>query len=256
VNFLDDILEAKRREVEHLRRNPPGSSFGPAASFKGALRGPELSVIAEIKRRSPSRGPLAPDLDVVKTAQAYARGGAAAISCLTDQKFFGAQVDDFAQARTALLPVLRKDFLIDEIQIDESARLGAAAVLLIVRILAPGRLGALLRHAESRGLEALVEVHDEAEVDRALEAGASMVGVNNRDLGTLLVDSGLALRLRPRIPAGVVCVAESGVKTRDDVRRVEAAGFDAVLIGEALSTSPDPRVSLRELMGSPVEVLR
>lgn len=254
MRFLDDVLEAKRVEIARLREDPPRVAALSDQGFSLALRGSGLCAIAEIKRRSPSKGELSPGLDAAKTARAYAGGGAAAISCLTDPSFFGARASDLALARTAGLPVLRKDFLIDELQIDESVRLGASAVLLIVRILEPGRLETLLRHAKALGLDALVEVHDESEVDRALEAGASIVGVNNRDLRTLEVDPGRALRLRPRIPMGVLSVAESGVRTRDDVRRIEAAGFDAVLIGEALVTSADPATTLMELLGRAAEV--
>ena len=249
MSFLDEVLEAKRDEIARLREDPPRVTRGPDPGFGRALRRSGLSVIAEIKRRSPSKGELSPELDAAKTAGAYALGGAAAISCLTDRSFFGARSEDFAQARTAGLPVLRKDFLIDEIQIDESVRLGAKAVLLIARILEAHRLECLLRHARALGLDALVEVHDEAEVDRALAAGASIVGVNNRDLRTLEVDPQRALRLRPRIPAGVLSVAESGVRTREDVRRIEEAGFDAVLIGETLVRSSDPASTLLDLLG-------
>ncbi len=247
MTFLDDVLTVKDREVAALRLRPPARPEGAWPSLVQALTEPGLSVIAEIKRRSPSKGSLAPDLDAEKTARAYALGGAAAISCLTDREFFGARADDLALAVRARLPVLRKDFLIDEVQIEESASLGASAVLLIVRILDPPRLTALLKHAESLGLDVLVEAHDEAEIDRALSSGASIIGVNNRDLGTLAVDPGLAHRLRPRIPKGVLSVAESGVKTRDDMKRIEDAGFDAVLIGETLAASSDPAAKLREL---------
>jgi indole-3-glycerol phosphate synthase len=256
MRFLDDVLEAKRVEIARLRADPPKVAALSDPGFGRALRHPGLSLIAEIKRRSPSKGELAPGLDAGAAARAYAFGGAAAISCLTDRSFFGAEALDFAKARAAGLPVLRKDFLIDEIQIDESVRLGAAAVLLIVRILEAGRLEALLRHAKALGLEALVEVHDESEVERALEAGASIVGVNNRDLRSLEVDPGHALRLRGHLPAGVLSVAESGVRTRDDVRRIEAAGFDAVLIGETLVTSSDPAATLEELTGRVREAVR
>ena len=256
MSFLDDVLEAKRSEIARLRQAPPRFTRAPDRDFARALRGPGLSVIAEIKRRSPSKGELRPRLDAAQTARAYSLGGAAAISCLTDATFFGAHRDDFAQARTAGLPVLRKDFLIDEIQIDESASLGASAILLIARILDDRRLDALLRHAASLGLEALVEVHDEDEVDRSLAAGASIVGVNNRDLRTLEVDPERALRLRPRIPAGTLSVAESGVRSRGDIDSLAAAGFDAVLIGEALVASPDPVVALMNLTGKGVEVSR
>ncbi len=256
MRFLDDVLEAKRAEIARLQMDPPRVAALSDPGFGRALRGSGISVIAEIKRRSPSKGELSPGLDAAKTARAYALGGAAAISCLTDSSFFGARSEDLGRARTAGLPVLRKDFLIDEIQIDESVRLGASAVLLIVKIITAGRLEDLLRHATALGLDALVEVHDEVEVDRALEAGASIVGVNNRDLRTLEVDPGRALRLRPLIPAGVLSIAESGVRTRDDVKRLEAAGFDAVLIGEALATSADPATTLMELLGTAAEVSR
>jgi len=254
MTFLDDVLAFKRREVEGLRENPPEIADRLRADFAHALRVPGLSVIAEIKRRSPSKGVIAPGLDAAKTACAYATGGAAAISCLTDREFFGAHPDDLRLARSASLPILRKDFLIDEVQIDESSSMGASAVLLIVRILEPDRLRVLLQHARSLGLDALVEVHDEDEIDRALSSGAAIIGVNNRDLGTLVVDPTLAHRLRPRIPEGVLSIAESGVKTRDDVRRIEDAGFDAVLIGETLAASVDPAVKLRELMGRALEI--
>lgn len=257
MTFLTDVLEAKRLEVERLRAEPPAIVMGGGGGvFASALRAPGLSVIAEIKRASPSKGVLAADLDVAERVRAYEEGGANAISCLTDRSYFGARATDFTEARTASLPVLRKDFLIDELQIDQSAAMGAHAILLIARILEQARLTALLRHAEKRGLEVLVEAHDEAEVDRALQAGASILGVNNRDLGTLVVDPSRALRLRPRIPKGVVSVSESGVRTRDDVKRIEDAGFDAVLIGEALSRSVDPRATLRELTGETLLVTR
>lgn len=256
MTFLDEVLDEKRAEITRLRQDPPRVSALPAARFVSALRGSGLSVIAEIKRRSPSKGDLSPGLDAAKTARAYAQGGAVAISCLTDRKFFGARATDFDQALTASLPVLRKDFLIDEIQIDESVRLGAAAVLLIVKILPTGRLETLLRHAMALGLDVLVEVHDEAEVDRAVDAGAAIIGVNNRDLATLRVDPARALRLRPRIPGGVASVAESGVRTRADVTRIEEAGFDAVLIGETLVMSPDPAATLIELTSKGAGVSR
>lgn len=257
MTFLDDVLAVKRTEVAQLRKDPaPLSTAIAVPRFGPSLRQPGLSVIAEIKRRSPSKGDLARDLDVAEVAQSYAQGGASALSCLTDRDFFGAREGDFAAACAASLPVLRKDFLIDEVQIDESLRMGASAVLLIARILPHDRLEALLRHATSRGLEALVEVHDEAEVEGALRAGASIIGVNNRDLQTLRVDSGRAFRVRACIPSGVVSVAESGVKNRDDVRRIEDAGFDAVLIGEALVTSADPATTLMELRGCVAEAAR
>lgn len=256
MTFLDDVLAAKRAEIDLLRRHPPAAAAFPAPEFGRSLRGPGLSVIAEIKRRSPSKGALVNTLDAAATARAYAAGGASAISCLTDRRFFGALTGDVALTRTAGLPVLRKDFLIDEVQIDESLDLGVSAVLLIARILPRGRLETLHAHAVSRGLDVLLEVHDEADLDRALAAGASIVGVNNRDLETLEVDKERALRLRQHIPAGVISVAESGVCTRDEVRRIEDVGFDAVLIGQALVTSFDPATTLMDLMGRTAGVSR
>lgn len=253
MSFLDEVMAVKAREIAALRVNPPLLPTLSDPGFAAALRVPGLSVIAEIKRRSPSKGDLAPGLDAQMTARAYTLGGAAAISCLTDREFFGARPSDLASAREAALPVLRKDFILDEVQIDETAALGASAVLLIVRILEGARLKALLTHAGVRGLDALVEVHDEAEIERAVTAGATVIGVNNRDLGTLQVDHGRAQRVRRHIPKHLVAVAESGVRSRDDVMSIEAAGFDAVLIGEALATSSDPTATLKGLMGLRVE---
>ena len=251
MTFLDEVIKAKRLEVDELRKAPPQSRSTSPPAFRDALRAPGLSVIAEIKRRSPSKGFIAPDLDAANTARAYARGGAAAISCLTDRTFFGARTGDLEAACTSGRPVLRKDFIIDEVQIDESAALGASAILLIVRILEAPRLKALLDHATSLGLDALVEVHNEGEIESAVAAGALTIGVNNRDLGTLVVDPGLALRLRPLIPTGVLSVAESGVRTRADMEAIENAGFDAVLIGETLARSEDPAATLRDLLDRP-----
>ena len=249
MTFLDDVIAAKKREVAALPAGPQLGAGTPRPSFDEALRGRGLSVVAEIKRRSPSKGILAPSLDARHLAIAYARGGAAAISCLTDRDFFGAQPDDFGDALQAGLPLLRKDFVIDEAQVDETERMGGSAVLLVVRILAASRLRDLLTRARQRGLDALVEVHDEGEIETAIEAGASIVGVNNRDLSTLEVDPRRAPRLRGKVPKGVLSVAESGVRSRDDVQRIEDAGFDAVLIGETLATSRDPVNRLRELRG-------
>jgi indole-3-glycerol phosphate synthase len=254
MTFLNDVLAVKGKEVEALRLDRPKPAI-PKGGFADALREPGLSIIAEIKRKSPSKGPLAEGLDASELARSYARGGAAAISCLTERTFFGAQAGDLEDACVAGLPVLRKDFIIDEIQVDESAAMGASAILLIVRILEPVKLRILLRHAESLGLDALVEVHDAAEIAQAIGAGASIVGVNNRDLGTLEVDPLRAHGLRSLIPRGILSVAESGVRTREDVRSIEEAGFDAVLIGETLVRSADPAATLRRLTGATAEAL-
>jgi indole-3-glycerol phosphate synthase len=226
--------------VEAALRTPEPRPFGQA------LAAPGLSVIAEVKRRSPSRGDIAPGLDPAMLAASYAAGGAAALSVLTDGDHFGGSPDDLAAARAACgLPVLRKDFTVDGRDVADARLMGADAVLLIVAALSDGELAALHRLAADLGLAALVEVHDEAELDTALAAGASIVGVNQRDLRTFTVDRGLAARLAPRIPSGVVTVAESGIRGPDDV----PAGFDAILVGESLVTAADPAAAVRHLRG-------
>lgn len=248
MSFLEEVLATKKTEIEDLRRKPPAKGSRVRSTFREAVAHPGLCIIAEIKRRSPSKGVIVPDLDSKALAAAYAEGGAVAISCLTDTKFFGALPDDFANARQAGLPVLRKDFLIEEIQIDESVAIGASAVLLIARILEGPRLEALIKYASSCGLDTLVEVHEEAEIDRAVAAGANLIGVNNRNLATLEVDPERAVRLRPKIPAGVVCVAESGVKSKEQVQSIREADYDAMLIGETLVRAKDPAATLRSLL--------
>ncbi|MEE8169519.1 MAG: indole-3-glycerol phosphate synthase TrpC [Phycisphaerae bacterium] len=256
--FLDDIVAHKRREVEALQVVPaPDASRGdgPPATrdFAAVLRRPGLSVIAEIKRRSPSRGLLREALDAAEVAGLYERHGAAAVSCLTDRRFFGALADDLSSARAAVsVPVLRKDFLIDQVQVHESRWMGADAVLLIVRILSSDQLLNLMAIGRSLGMHALVEVHCAAELDAALDCGAGIIGVNNRDLDSFEVNLETALRLKQRIPADVICVAESGISRREDVVALETAGFDAILLGEALVRAADPGVRLGELMGAPL----
>ena len=251
MTFLAEVVAMKDREIADLKSRSVSMAVtakGPGVpSFAQALEAPGLSVIAEIKRRSPSKGDIAKDLDARLTAGAYAEGGAAAISCLTDATFFGARASDFAEARSAGLPVLRKDFILDEAQVEESAVMGASAVLLIVRLLDGARLRALSTAARERRLDVLFETHNETEVERALSEGASIIGVNNRDLDTLAVDPGLALRLRRLIPSGVLTVSESGLRSPADLRRAADLGFDAVLIGESLAASADPAGTLRDL---------
>ena len=233
-----------RRDLDHLVERALAAP--PPRDFRGALARPGLSVIAEVKRRSPSKGDLAPDLDPAFVAKSYAEGGAAALSVLTDETYFGGSATDLAAARAACdLPVLRKDFTVDERDLADARIMGADAVLLIVAALDEGEMRRFLALAERLRLVALVEVHDEAELERALAAGASVVGINQRNLKTFMVDRSLAARLRPRIPPGVVTVAESGIRTAGDV----PAGFDAVLVGESLVTSADPSASIRQLRG-------
>jgi len=251
VSVLEEILAAKRAEFalvqesearDTLRRAALGAP--PTRDFAGALRRVDgrLAVGAEIKRRSPSKGDLAPNLDPTVTAKAYESGGAAALSVLTDRIFFGGSVDDLQRARAVVeIPVLRKDFTIDETQVYETRVIGADAVLLVVAALGDdGLLASLRARADELGLASLFEVHDGAELDRALAAGATLVGVNARDLGTFDEDLGVSERLAARIPSAVTAVAESAIRTPDDAGRMADAGYDAVLVGEALARSDDP----------------
>jgi indole-3-glycerol phosphate synthase len=251
MSVLDEILAAKRAELALVQESEARDTLRraahdapPARDFAGALRRVDgrLAVVAEIKRRSPSKGDLAPNLDPAVSAKAYESGGAAALSVLTDRIFFGGSVEDLQRARAVVeIPVLRKDFTIDETQVYETPVMGADAVLLIVAALADdGLLASLRAVADELGLASLVEVHDEAELDRALAAGATVVGVNARDLGTFDEDLGVSERLAARIPSAVTAVAESAIRTPDDARRMADAGYDAVLVGEALARSDDP----------------
>jgi indole-3-glycerol phosphate synthase len=224
------------------------ASYTPK-DFIGALRGPGLAVIAEMKQRTPSMGVLAEDYRPADLAHAYAEGGAAAISVLTHMAGFGGRPEHIRSVRAATeLPILRKDFVTDPFEIAEARACGADAVLLIVAALEGQQLRDLIALTKSRGIAALVEVHDEAEAAAALEAGAQSVGVNNRDLRTFAIDLSLTERLRAVIPAEVVLVAESGIHSPDDARRMREAGADAILVGEELMRSADPASRIRELV--------
>lgn len=255
MTLLDRIVANKRREVERAKAGRPTDvdtlhDLPAPRDFAAALRGPGLSIIAEIKRRSPSMGALRRKLDAAELARTYERSGASAISCLTDARFFGARPEDLTAARAAVrLPVLRKDFIVDAYQLYESRQIGADAVLIVMRILPPAQLRNLLAVARELNLAALVEVHDERELDLALQAEAGIIGINNRDLGTFTVSLDTSLRLRPRIPPSCISVAESGIRSRADVERVAQAGFDAVLVGESLLRAADPGAALRALKG-------
>jgi indole-3-glycerol phosphate synthase len=218
--------------------------------FAAALARPgRVNVIAEFKRRSPSRGVIRDGLAPGDAARAYQEAGAAALSVLTEDAHFGGRLEDLAEARSATrLPVLRKDFVVDPYQVWEAAAAGADAVLLIAAILTDAELGLLLSTAEQAGLAALVEVHDAAELRRALDAGAGLLGVNNRDLKTMRVRLETALELAPLLPAGVPAIAESGIRSAADVRRLRAAGYAAFLIGEHLMQSPEPGRALAALI--------
>lgn len=263
-DVLAEILAHKREEVAAARAAVPPAEMRARAEararseatrgFRRALaEGPAPRVVAELKRRSPSKGLIRPDFDAVACAKAYAEAGAAAISVLTDARYFGGDLALLEAVRASVpVPLLRKDFLLDPYQVDEARAHGADAVLLIVRALAPDALRALRERAVALGLDVLVEVHDEAEVDVALAAGADLVGVNNRDLATFATDLAVTERLAPRLAAaGVVVVGESGIFTHADVQRLEAAGAHAVLVGESLMREPDVGRALARLRGRP-----
>ena len=223
------------------------ASYAPK-DFAGALRGKGLSVIAEMKQRTPSMGVLTEDYRPADLAHAYTEGGAAAISVLTHMAGFGGRPEHILAARAATsLPILRKDFVTDPYEIAEARAAGADAVLLIVAALEGAQLAELLAVARSRGIAALVEVHDEAETHLALEAGAELIGINHRDLRTFAVDLELTERLRKLIPSSVIVVAESGIRDADDARRVYEWGANAILVGEALMRAEEPALRIKEL---------
>jgi indole-3-glycerol phosphate synthase len=263
LTILDEILATKRDEVTVLRYpqtrdllRKTALEVGPTRDFTSVLRRPDghVAVIGELKRKSPSKGDLATDLDPGPAAQAYEAGGAVAISVLTDEPYFGGMVADLQAARAATaLPCLRKDFTIDEVQIYEARAIGADAVLLIVAAIPDdGLLADLHTLAIALGLGVLVEAHDAREVDRALNAGAHVLGINSRNLATFTEDLGVATGLSTMLPPEVIAVAESAIRTPDDARRIAAAGFDAILVGEALVRAPDPAALVREFASAPV----
>jgi len=242
-------VEARRPAVSTADLDRLASARAPALDLRAALRGDRLTVIAEMKARTPLMGRLSDDYSPARLAGVYAAAGAAALSVLCQETSFGGRPEHLSEAReaAATLPIMRKDFTVDERQVLEARAHGADAVLLIVAALNDARLRRLLALTRSLGMEALVEIHTEAEAEAALEAGAAVVGVNHRDLTTFQVDVGLTERLRPRVPADIVFVAESGIHTAADARRMRQAGADAILVGEALMRAPDPAAKLREL---------
>lgn len=254
ATYLDRIVAAHRAEAEADSRSvadlrdeaagqPRARGFGQAI-----VQASGLAVIAEVKRRSPSKGDLAPDLDPVALAAAYEAGGATCLSVLTDAEWFGGSAVDLVAARGAVdVPVLRKDFTVCEADVCDARIMGADAVLLIAAALNDAELAVLHCVAVEVGLDALVEVHDEVELSRALAVGATLVGVNQRDLVSFEVDTGRAVRMAPQVPAGVVRVAESGVRGVTDAARLVEAGYDAVLVGESLVTAADATASVAAL---------
>ncbi len=256
ATYLDEILAGHRARATTDARSLDvlieRASAAPAVrDFEAALRRPGVSVIAEVKRRSPSKGALHPDLVPGRLAEEYAAGGASAVSVLTDEESFGGSAADLIEARSAIdLPVLRKDFTVSSLDVADARFMGADAVLLIAAALGDGELRDLLALATDLGMAVLVEAHDEAEVERALAAGARIVGVNQRDLTTFRVDTDRAVRVAGAIPDGVVKVAESGITTPADAARLAGAGYDAILVGEHLVTSGDPALAIRQLVAA------
>ncbi len=253
--ILDEIVANKHSEVANRKRRVSLAEFrrraesvAEATDFQSALRGENVALIGEIKRASPSRGALNGDANPIRIASIYAENGASALSVLTDKKYFNGALNDLKAVRVAVeVPILRKDFIIDEYQIYESRALQADAILLIVRILADSQIKDYLAIALPLGMHALVEIHNEAELERALAADASIIGINNRNLADFSVDLNTTERIAPMIPKGRTIIAESGVFTRGDVERCARAGADAVLVGEALMRAEDPASKVKEL---------
>jgi indole-3-glycerol phosphate synthase len=238
-------LEARSAELEKA-----AEEVGSAPAFASALRDTTVAVIAEVKRRSPSKGWIRPDMDAAEQAKAYAAAGASAISVLTEPDHFAGLAADLVAVRGAVpVPVLRKDFHVEPIQLVEAKALGASAALLIVKALGPAALPRLMHAAKELALEVLVEVRDEQELELALEGGARVIGINNRNLETLVIDAATSERLLARVPSTIIAIAESGVSSRADVERVAVAGADAVLVGSSVSAAADPREAVRRLTG-------
>lgn len=254
--ILDEIVEVKVEELTKRKQNIPLSELeklglkGSKKDFAAALKGDDVRLIAEVKQASPSRGVLRTDLDPVKLARTYAQNGAAAISVLTEERYFGGSLEHLAAIGEAMdnIPLLRKDFIFDPYQVHESRAYGAAALLLIVAILSDSELSELLSLSHELGMKCLVEVHNQAELEQAIMSGAQIIGINNRDLKTFAVDLETTRRLRPLIPEDRIVVSESGIKDRGDVQKLRQWGVDAMLVGEALVTAGDIDKKVRELL--------
>lgn len=264
MSFLTEIITRKRERLDSAKENVPleqirdfameaRSSSVPYRLSK-TLQQDGLHIIAEFKRKSPSKGVIRVDVDAGSMAQSYQAGGAAAISVLTEEKYFDGSLDDLRTVKAVVeVPVLRKDFVFDEYQLYESATAGADAILLIVAALDDGSLKALRRVAEDElGMDALVEVHDEVEMNRAAAAGARLIGVNNRNLHTFEVSLATSMELASTAPSGSVMVSESGLRSADDLVRLRHVGYRGFLIGESLMRAQNPVETLRALMGSPL----
>lgn len=255
MSFLSELLSSTRARVAESKTKVTEdaleqriASLAPARDLEKALRVQAISLIAEIKRATPSQGPLDLDLDAARLARAYEEGGAAAISVLTEPDHFKGSLEDLQAARVAGVPLLRKDFVVDPFQLLEARAAGADSALLIARVLGD-ELGDFVRGSRALGMEPLVEVFDESELELAADADARIVAINHRDLETFEVDARRTAKLAPLIPRDVVIVAASGVSTRAEIDELAAAGADAVLVGQSLVTAPDPAAKLRELSG-------
>jgi indole-3-glycerol phosphate synthase len=257
--MLEEIVKHKKQELKRINLAKGIRDIGeilpqlnPVTSLKNSLlKEPGVSLIAEVKRRSPSKGILADGLSVPDTVQCYEQSGAHAVSVLTDQEYFDGSVEDLMTARHhSSLPILRKDFIVDEFQVWESRLIGADAILLIAAVLTPEKLSALHSLALKIGLEVLVEVHTAHEIETVLPIKPEIIGINNRDLKTFEVNLLTTETLRQYIPKDIVCISESGIKTRNDILRLQQCGVDAVLVGEEIVTSPDPGLKIKQLLGS------
>jgi len=253
MNILDTIIAYKRQELKERRHRgliPPEYEVDPPRGFRKALvSDPGVSIIAEVKKASPSKGLLCPDFDPVAIARDYQTGGARAVSVLTDERFFRGRPEFIPKIRKEIdLPVLRKDFLIDHFQVEEAKSLGADAALLIVAVLDDVLLSELIAHMKEGGLDPLVEVHDEHEMERALKAGAELIGVNNRNLEDFSVSLETTFRIRKAFPEEIPLVSESGISSSEDIKRLYKAGVNAALIGEALVKAQDRVERLKELI--------
>ena len=247
--FLETILEEKKRETTALKGRPFGKRPAPRRPFAASLdKAPGVAVIAEIKKASPSKGLICKDFDPPAIAKRYEKGGASAISVLTDNKFFQGHADFLAAAReTVLLPVLRKDFIIDPLQVEETAHIGADAMLLIAEVLSAAQLSDLYQAALELDLEVLIELHSAAQLDKVMKVGPSLIGINNRDLFTFKTDLNISLELIKHIPKNIVVISESGIKNKADAEQLHNAGVKALLVGESLMCAPDCERLLKEL---------
>ncbi len=255
MNLLKRIVSYKREEVKKRKSivsvgTLKSGNFPKVRDFKSVLEKEGISIIAEIKRMSPSAGIIREDFDPTQMARTYEENGASAISVLTDRKFFGGSIDYVIAVKNEVnLPVLRKEFIIDEYQIYESRYIGADAVLLIARILTSAELGRFISIAKELGLACLVEVHTRNELEEVLSTITEIIGINNRNLDTLQIDIKTSLELKKMTPEGYITVSESGIKTREDVLKLQEAGFDAILVGETLMRTKNLGNKLKELLG-------